>query len=106
MRGYSRNGRDLQYLFETIGLDSERICICMIKGISSCIDTLDSANVYDLTYIIAKNLPPSIAAEVCERFANRVISRVPEKDREFVEVDGCPKVHGGGYRATNLRIFR
>jgi hypothetical protein len=78
-----------QFLEQTGAADNE-ISRALLEGIESHVDSLDARTVYVLVAFIGNYCTAKDAAQVVQRYAERLLLRIPATDREQLDLNDLP----------------
>jgi hypothetical protein len=76
------NDSPLTELLKKSDATEGQICSTLLEAVENHVDSLDAPNVYALIGLIGQYCRPGDAAQVCERYSERLIQRIPENDRD------------------------
>jgi len=72
------------------GATEPEISAALLEGIERHVDSLDAATVYSLVGFIGLYCEPNDAARVVERYAERLVDRIPAADRDLLVLNDIP----------------
>lgn len=77
-----RGDSPLTDLLKNSGATEGQICSTLLEAVERHVDSLDAPTVYALVGLIGQYCRPIDAASVSERYSERLIQRIPTKDRD------------------------
>jgi hypothetical protein len=80
-----------QFLKQSRATDGE-ISRAVLEGIERHVDSLDARTAYTLVAFIGDYCAPKDAAEVIERYAERLLHRIPATDRDTLDLEDLPAI--------------
>lgn len=84
-----------QFLQRSGAADHE-ISRALLEGIESHVDSLDARTAYALVAFIGNYCALKDAAQLIERYAERLLLRIPANDRDMLDLDDLPTVGSQG----------
>jgi hypothetical protein len=76
--------------FRKSGAAESEIAASLLASIERHVDTLDARAVYSLVGLVGTYCDPKNAASAVERYAERMVYRIPQTDRDSLEISDIP----------------
>jgi hypothetical protein len=77
-------------LLEKSGMADHEVCGVLLEGMEHHVNGLDAPSVYALVGLIGRYCEPSEAAQLVERYAARLVQRIPTEERDRWDLADIP----------------
>jgi hypothetical protein len=86
----------LPALLEKSGIPAHQICAALLAGMERHVDVLSAPTVYRLVGLVSQYCTSDEAAQVIKRYADRLVQRIPDAERDHWDPTDIPTQATGG----------